>query len=72
MKIIYDDGIWRYEDHKDKDIWDRKIYRAFFLDKFSGYRWKRSKKEIKEVRKKLGNNVGVMTWFTVPEENIKH
>lgn len=70
IKIIDDNGIYRHEYHNEKDMWGRKIYRAYCLDKFDGYRYKRTKSEINKLKKEFGKYVGIREWVDVPMDSI--
>lgn len=60
--------IWTYEP-AGKDINGRRVYRAYLLGAFAGYRHRRSKREREKIRKEkyFGAAVGIPEWVPVPE-----
>jgi len=64
----YDDGIWRYI-RAGRDIWGRPVYAAYLLGRFTGYRYRRTRREIERIRRQVygGARVGIPTWVGCPE-----
>lgn len=61
-KIVWENGVYQYEDHGDKDIHGRKVYRAYIYGEFDGYRYKRTRQELRRLRNECGKSVNIRTF----------
>jgi hypothetical protein len=62
---VYNNGIWRYTP-AGKDVWGQPVWAAYFLGEFAGYRYRRTKGEIKKLEKMYGKGA-VRVWLDCPE-----
>ncbi|MBT9260173.1 MAG: hypothetical protein KM310_10565 [Clostridiales bacterium] len=59
------DFVWKYYDYGIKDVWGRKVYAAFFLGKFAGFRYRRTDREMKQIKGGV-KQLGVPRWTDCP------
>jgi len=61
--------IWTYEP-AGRDVWGRRVYAAYFLGEFAGYRYRRTNQEVRKLQKELGNRIGIRRWVDCPAELV--
>lgn len=69
MLKVYENDLYRYERH-GTDIWGRPVYAAYLKgpdgERFIGYRYRRTQKEIARLRRQYGPQVGIGVWEDCP------
>ncbi|MBT9259487.1 MAG: hypothetical protein KM310_07000 [Clostridiales bacterium] len=59
------DSAWKYYDYGITDVWGRKVYVAFFFGKFAGLRYRRTDREMKQIKGNV-QQLGVSRWADCP------
>jgi hypothetical protein len=62
-------SLWEYT-LVGKDVWGRPVWAAYFLGEFAGYRYRRTKAEIRRLEREYGGRVGIRNWIDCPAELV--